>query len=60
MLGECQTLLHNLFLQAQSSDTWLWKPDPVRGYTVRDAYQLLTAQETIPLETSEDLIWHKQ
>ncbi|MCI66106.1 helicase-like protein, partial [Trifolium medium] len=31
ILGECQTLLHNLFLQTQSSDLWQWQPDPVKG-----------------------------
>ncbi|MCI93948.1 hypothetical protein A2U01_0115246, partial [Trifolium medium] len=27
MLGECQTLLH-VSLQDQSTDIWLWQPDP--------------------------------
>ncbi|MCI84653.1 YIPF1-like protein, partial [Trifolium medium] len=30
MLGECQALLHNIFLQAQSSDSWQWQLDLVR------------------------------
>ncbi|MCI89912.1 heat shock protein, partial [Trifolium medium] len=35
MLGECQTLLFDVSLQDQSSDSWQWQPDPHEGYTVR-------------------------
>ncbi|MCI62111.1 hypothetical protein A2U01_0083368, partial [Trifolium medium] len=31
MLGECQALLHNFIMQAQSPDSWQWRPDPIRG-----------------------------
>ncbi|GAU39864.1 hypothetical protein TSUD_69120 [Trifolium subterraneum] len=44
MLGECQNLLHDFFLQAQYPDSWHWRPDPTRGFSVRGAYQLLTSQ----------------
>jgi hypothetical protein len=40
--------------------SWLWRPDPHRGYSVRDAYQLLTTQQYITLGAVEDLIWHRQ
>ncbi|MCI23438.1 helicase-like protein, partial [Trifolium medium] len=60
MLGECQALLHDFFLQAQTPDTWQWRPDPVRGYLVQGAYQLLTSHLFDPLDNAEDLIWHKQ
>ncbi|GAU31563.1 hypothetical protein TSUD_333390 [Trifolium subterraneum] len=36
--------------QAQTSDAWQWQPDPVTGYSVRGAYQLLTSQ--VPLKVS--------
>ncbi|MCI56764.1 YIPF1-like protein, partial [Trifolium medium] len=26
MLGECEALLHNFLLQAQSPDLWQWQP----------------------------------
>ncbi|MCI35054.1 receptor-like kinase [Trifolium medium] len=39
MLGECQALLHDFSLQAQSSDAWQWRPDPVRGYS---AWELIS------------------
>ncbi|MCI01410.1 heat-shock protein [Trifolium medium] len=60
MLDECQTLLYDFFLQAQTPDTWQWWPDPVRGYSIRGAYQLLTSHPFDPLDPVEDLIWHKQ
>ncbi|MCI63842.1 heat-shock protein, partial [Trifolium medium] len=59
-MDKCQALLHNFLLQAQSPDLWQWQPDPVRGYSVRRAYQLLTSQQHDPLDAVEDLIWHKQ
>ncbi|MCH91106.1 70 kDa peptidyl-prolyl isomerase, partial [Trifolium medium] len=59
MLGECQTLLHDFSLQAQSSDTWQWRLDHVRGFSVRGAYQLLTTHPIGPVAAVEDLIWHK-
>jgi hypothetical protein len=43
MLGECQTLLLNVSMQVGSSDMWQWLPDPVTGYSVRDAYQILAS-----------------
>ncbi|GAU31359.1 hypothetical protein TSUD_19040 [Trifolium subterraneum] len=60
MLRECQTLLLNLSLQAQSSDRWQWQPDPVKGYTVRGAYQLLTSQDATIMDDADKLIWHSQ
>ncbi|GAU10945.1 hypothetical protein TSUD_112390 [Trifolium subterraneum] len=60
MLGECQSLLHDFTLQAQSSDTWTWRLDSVSGYSVRGAYQLLTSHPSNPLDVASDLICHKQ
>ncbi|MCI83860.1 hypothetical protein A2U01_0105136, partial [Trifolium medium] len=51
-LGECQTLLLNLSLQAQSSDCWHWQPNPDKGYSVHGAYQLLTSHDSIILDTA--------
>jgi hypothetical protein len=45
-------------LQAHGSDTWQWRHDPVQGYFVRNAYQLLTSQQTTNLDAAEELIWH--
>ncbi|GAU10440.1 hypothetical protein TSUD_422840, partial [Trifolium subterraneum] len=60
LLRECQILLSNLSVQVQSPDRWQWQPDPVIGYTVRGAYQLLTAQDSVTMDDAEKLIWHPQ
>ncbi|KAK2377697.1 hypothetical protein QL285_078345 [Trifolium repens] len=59
ILRECQDLLHDFLLQAQCSDTWLWRHDPDHGYSVRGACQLLTMQQHVTLDAAEDLIWHR-
>ncbi|MCH94868.1 kinesin-like protein [Trifolium medium] len=47
-------------MQAQSSDRWQWRPDSYKSYTVRDAYQILTSQDSVTLDDAEELIWHTQ
>ncbi|MCI97467.1 heat-shock protein, partial [Trifolium medium] len=41
-------------------DSWQWQPDLDKGYTVRSAYQLLTAQDAVTLDAAAGLIWHPQ
>ncbi|XP_045791555.1 uncharacterized protein LOC123886266 [Trifolium pratense] len=61
MLGECQSLLLNIFLQAHSIDRWEWRSDPVTGYSVRGAYQLLiTSHTSVTTDVADNLIWHSQ
>ncbi|GAU48725.1 hypothetical protein TSUD_406040 [Trifolium subterraneum] len=60
MLGECQNLLHDYLLQAQTPDVWIWRPDPIRGYSVQGAYYLLTSHPLDPLDGADNLIWHRQ
>jgi hypothetical protein len=60
MLGECLSLLLSITVQAQTPDVWRWHPDPDTGYSVRDAYHLLTSQDSFTLGAAEDLVWHKQ
>ncbi|GAU13336.1 hypothetical protein TSUD_42900 [Trifolium subterraneum] len=45
---------------AHSLDIWLWRSDVDGGYTVRGAYQLMTAQDVVPLDAATGLIWHPQ
>jgi hypothetical protein len=33
---------------------------PDKGYSVRDAYQLLTSQDAVTLDVAEGLIWHSE
>ncbi|GAU21340.1 hypothetical protein TSUD_189280 [Trifolium subterraneum] len=35
-------------------------PDPANDYSIRGAYQFLTSQDSVTLDASHDLIWHKQ
>jgi hypothetical protein len=42
-----------------ASDTWQWWPDPAKGYSLCDAYQLLSLPELAPLDVVDNLIWHK-
>jgi hypothetical protein len=58
MLGECQTLLLTMTVQVDSPDRW--RPDPVSGYLVRDAYQILTSQDAVNTRAADDLLWHRQ
>ncbi|CAJ2663689.1 unnamed protein product [Trifolium pratense] len=60
LLGECQPLLSNISLQAFSLDRWQWQPDPIAGYTVRGAYQLLISHALVSTDAAENLIWHPQ
>jgi hypothetical protein len=59
-LGECQTLLLFVTLQVESPDRWQWRPDPAMGYSVHDAYQILTSQDSVTLGEAEHLLWHRQ
>jgi hypothetical protein len=60
MVGECQTLLLTVTLQVDSPERWHWRPDPVTGYLVRDAYQMLSSHVTVTLGEAGDLLCHKQ
>jgi hypothetical protein len=60
LLGECQDLLFPVTLQVESPYRWQWRPDPVVGYTVHDAYQILTFQDSVILGEAGDLLWHRQ
>ncbi|KAK2395676.1 hypothetical protein QL285_057389 [Trifolium repens] len=46
-LRECQTLLLTVTVQVAVPDRWQWRLDPALGYSVRDAYQLLTSQDSL-------------
>jgi hypothetical protein len=60
LLRECQILLLSVHVQAKILDRWQWQPDPVTGYSVCDAYRILTSQDSITVGAAEDLLWHKQ
>ncbi|CAJ2656620.1 unnamed protein product [Trifolium pratense] len=39
---------------------WQWQSDLDDVYTVRGAYQFLTSQDAVTLDTASGLIWHRQ
>jgi len=57
---ECRVLLLDVSLCHNVSDTWVWLPDPIGGYSVRGAYDLLTAVDIPYVESVLDLVWHRQ
>ncbi|KAK2430592.1 hypothetical protein QL285_028912 [Trifolium repens] len=60
LLRECQALLLPVILQVASPDRWQWRPDPAAGYSVHDAYQILTSHDSVILGEAEALICHRQ
>ncbi|GAU37045.1 hypothetical protein TSUD_207510 [Trifolium subterraneum] len=46
--------------RVQSPDRWQWQPDLDKGYSVRSAYNHLTAQDSVTLHAADSLIWHSQ
>jgi len=48
------SLLHDV------SDTWVWLPDPMGGYAVRGAYDLLTGGVNPIMDDALELAWHHQ
>ncbi|CAJ2662242.1 unnamed protein product [Trifolium pratense] len=60
MLGECQSLLLTISLQALSLDRWQWRLDPDAGYTVRGAYQVLISHVLVTMDAADNLVWHPQ
>jgi len=60
MLVACRLLLAGVSVQANIIDRWQWDPDIHDGYTVRGAYQILTDSASSTIDTTRDLVWHKQ
>lgn len=60
LLEECRALLLDVALFHIVSDTWMWLPDPIGGYSVRGAYDLLTVFDNPSVDSALDLVWHRQ
>jgi len=62
LVEKCRTLLLTDSMQVEIDDVWTWILDPLAGYTVRGAYQILTdgapLNLCVPL-ISDDLLWRK-
>jgi len=60
LLEEFRALLLDVSLLPNVSDKWAWLPDPVGGYAVRGAYDLLTECDNPLTDGALDLVWHHQ
>ena len=58
-VGELTLLLHNVFLQVDKDDRWLWSLDTSKAYTVRSAYNFLITQHPIAHPVGVPSPWHK-
>jgi hypothetical protein len=56
LLEECRAFLLDVSLFPNVSDVWVWLPDPVGGYSVRGAYDLLTSPDITHMEGALDLV----
>jgi hypothetical protein len=56
---ELISVLPNFVLQPNVAGQWVWRHDPGGGYSVRGAYEIVTAQDTQHTVATSYLIWHK-
>jgi len=59
MLGECRLLLNTFVVHTDVFDRWQWLPNIGGGYTMCDAYQILTFQVAPSITVTDELVWHK-
>jgi len=58
LVGECRILLLYVTLQVAISDQRVWTTDPIKGYSMRNAYQILT-RDVPRLEVATlNSFWH--
>lgn len=59
-VAELTLLLHNVSLQAQQKDRWIWKADSSSSsYTVQSAYKMIMTQAPLDQVTDMPFCWHK-
>jgi len=59
VVGEFTLLLHNVILEVDKDDRWLWTLDSSKAFTVRSAYNFLTTQHPIAQPVVVSSLWHK-
>jgi len=59
VVGELTLLLHNVFLQVDKDDRWLWSLDTSKAYTVPSTYNFLITQHPIAHPVGAPSPWHK-
>jgi len=58
-MGELTLLLHNVILQVDKDDMWLWTLDTSKAFIVRSAYNFLVSQHPIAQPVADSSPWHK-
>ena len=59
MVGELLLLLHNVLLQVDKADSWLWTLETCRAYSVRSAYRIITISPPLVNPVPVADLWHK-
>ena len=59
MLGELLLLLHNVILQVDKDDRWLWTLKSSNVYFVRSAYRVLIVHPPLVYPVTVSELWHK-
>jgi len=59
LLGDLRLLLHNVILQVNRQDKWVWSLDSSSNYSVRSAYNFLNDQSPIALAVPASSLRHK-
>jgi len=58
-VGELKLLLQNVTLQVDKDDKWLWNVEASHVFSVRSAYNLITAQQPTASSVAAFVIWNR-
>ncbi|MCI16054.1 YIPF1-like protein, partial [Trifolium medium] len=58
LVVECCATLENNFLQVNITDSWKWQLDPYQGYSVKEAYHLLSKENQVRELEQHEVIWN--
>lgn len=58
-VGDIRLLLHNVSLQIDKVDKWMWRLETSSLYSVCSAYKFLNANLHVDLAVSASSLWHK-
>ena len=57
--GELMLLLHTVRLQVDRADRWRWTLEASNDFSVRNAYNFLSANPPLALSVHVASLWHK-
>ena len=59
LVRECVDCISNIVLQDEMVDRWVWKPHSSQRYTIKSAYNYLTAVEEVVTNGRNHVLWIK-